>query len=524
MPAGPAARTRADAAFLDRDATRAERSKRRLRDYLRFIVWPVVEPATPYVGGFHIDAICDHLEAVSLRQIRDLLITVPPRHTKSLCSSVAWPTWDWIHRPQSRILSSSFSGELSVEHAVLSRRVLDSPAYRRAWGHLFALQTDQNVKAHYENTKRGYRIATSVGGTATGRGGDFLISDDPHNLQTIHSEMERASVINWYRQVWSTRFNDAKTGCRVVIMQRGHERDLAGQLIEQGGYVHLNLPTEYEPTTRVTVIGWRDPRTKPGELLCPERFGPAEVAKAKRDLTATGFATQHQQRPVPHEGGLFKRDKLKVITKEQLPAGKSFVECRAWDVAATEPARGKDPDFTVGAKLRRYDDGSYVVMHIVRGQYGPAQGDDVMLSTAKADGVSCRQREEQEPGSSGKKVIASHVKLLAGYDYAGEPSSGDKATRAKPFAIQVDAGNVTILADGTWDVQAFIDELTLFPNGRHDDQVDGTVKAFNELALAPRSEPGVVAVRNDLGPTSQTFTGRPASGPLFDRGGRGGRK
>jgi predicted phage terminase large subunit-like protein len=467
--------------FLDRAVREAEWARRRLRDYLRFVAWPVVEPATPYVGGFHIDAICEHLEAVAKRQIRDLLITVPPRHTKSLCSSVAWPTWAWIDHPEFRFLCSSFSADLSTEHAVLSRRILESPTFRRAWGGRFALQTDQNVKAHYENTKRGYRISTSSGGTATGRGGDFLIADDPHNLQTIHSDAERTSVINWYRQVWSTRFNDAKTGCRVVIMQRGHERDLAGYLIEQGGYVHLNLPTEYEPTTYVTSIGWKDPRTKAGDLLCPERFGPKEVAQAKKDLTATGFATQHQQRPVPLEGGLFKREKLKVIKAEQLPAGVSFTECRGWDAAATEQKQGKDPDYTVGAKLRRYSNGLYVVMHVVRGQYGPADGDKVMRSTAVADGQACRQREEQEPGSSGKKVTASHVLLLAGFDYKGETSTGDKPTRAKPFAIQVDAGNVALL-EGEWN-QKYIDELILFPNGRHDDQVDASANAFNELAL-----------------------------------------
>ena len=461
----------------------AELARRRLRDFLRFIVWPVVEPMTPFVGGFHIDAMCEHLEAVRSRQIRNLLITVPPRHTKSLCTSVAYPTWTWIENAERRFLCSTYSDSLSTEHAVLSRRVLESPGYLRAWGDRFALATDQNVKSHYENTVRGYRISTSVGGTIIGRGGDDLITDDPHNLKTIHSDIEREGVIKWYREVWSTRFNNPKTGARVLIMQRGHERDLAGYVIEQGGYVHLNLPTEYEPTTYVTAIGWKDPRKKPGELLCPERFGPKEVEQAKKDLTSTGFATQHQQRPTPQEGGLFKRDKLRVIKEAELPANVPFAECRGWDAAATEKGPGKDPDFTVGAKIRRYTNGLYVVMHAVRGQYGPAEGDNTMRSTAVADGRACRQREEQEPGSSGKKVIASHVKLLEGLDYKGEPSTGDKVTRAKPFAVQVDAGNVCLLA-GDW-TQAYIDELILFPNGRHDDQVDGSSTAFNELALGP---------------------------------------
>jgi predicted phage terminase large subunit-like protein len=134
--------------------------------------------------------------------------------------------------------------------------------------------------------------------------------------------------------------------------------------------------------------------------------------------------------------------------------------------------------------MRRYANGLYVVMHVVCGRFGPAEGDAVLRATAVADGRDCRQREEQEPGSAGKKVIAAHVKLLAGYDYRGEPSTGDKMTRAKPFAVQVDAENVRVL-EGAW-TQEYIDELILFPNGNHDDQLDGSSGAFNELATGPR--------------------------------------
>jgi predicted phage terminase large subunit-like protein len=459
-------------------------ASRHLRDFMEFFVWPVCEPGTPYVGGWHIDAVCEHLEAVTLRQIRNLLILIPPRHTKSLCSSVGWPAWVWTQYPERRFLSASFSQGLSTDHAVLSRRVIESPRYQRAFGHLYQLSTDQNVKTHYENSKRGIRLATSVGGgSGLGQGGDYLLADDPNDLLAIHKEAERLGSQKWYREVWSSRFNDPKTGCRVVIMQRGHQDDLAGYLIKEGDYEVLSLPTEYVPTKHVTSIGWRDPRTKPGELLNPNRFGPVEVAKIKKELTATTFATQHQQRPTPAEGALFKRANLQVITAEQLPRGVSFIECRAWDCAATEEKPGKDPDATAGVKMRFYENGLIVVAHVVRGFFGPHEGDSVLRATAVADGRLCRQREEQEPGSAGKKIVATHVKLLRGFDYKGEPSSGDKQTRAKPFAVQVEAGNVRLLA-GPWN-EGYIDELILFPNGRYDDQVDGSSTSFNELATGP---------------------------------------
>lgn len=509
---------------------RAERSRRSLRYYLEHVTWPVVEPETPFVTGYHIDAMCEHLEAVTRRQIRNLLITVPPRHTKSITTSVAWPTWSWIDHSESRFLFSSFASDLSTEHAVLSRRVLDSDFYQSRWGDRFQLQTDQNVKTHYENTKRGYRISTSVGGTGTGRGGDFLVIDDPHNLKDIHSDPIRMAVLEWYRTVWSTRFNDPKTGCRVIIMQRGHEEDLAGYVLEQGGFEHLNLPTEYEPTpfvevhgstaylkghvataeersafeakqilvhlgktirneVKVSAIGWKDPRTTPGDLLAPDRFGPAEVAQAKRDLLATGFATQHQQRPVPAGGALFKREKLRVITRDELPGDKDFIECRGWDEAATEQEPGKDPDYTVGVKLRYYQKlGMTIVMDVVRGRWDPAPSDDVMRSTAIGDGRKCRQRSEQEPGSAGKKVVAAHVILFRGFDYAAETATGDKTTRAKPFAVQVDNDRVRLL-EGEWNDE-YIAELILFPNGRHDDQVDATSCAYNDLVLGPKKPRG----------------------------------
>lgn len=519
------------------DSILKHNAERSLRNYLKMVAWPVIEPETPFRPGWHIDAMCDHTQAVVEGTIRNLLVTVPPRHTKSIIVSVAMPTWAWVRHGALRFLFASFSGELSMEHAVLSRRILDSDLWMKNWGHRFRqtvqsgkpsiLQTDQNVKTHYENTRRGYRISTSVGGTVVGRGGDILTMDDPHNLKTIESAVERLSVLTFYQNVWANRFNDPKTGRRILIMQRGHEDDLAGHIIEQGGWTHLNLPTEYEPTPwvemrgtkailrgtvaseaerqaltvttvanappdleiedriEVSPLAWKDPRTVPGELLNPDRFGPTEVAQIKRDMGPLGYATQHQQRPMPMAGGMFKREKLRVIRADELPKGLTFAECRGWDQAATEVAPGKDPDYTCGGKLRRYSNGRYVVMHMVRGRYGPDEGDEVLLNTSRADGKACRVREEQEGGASGKKVTSSHSRLLAGYDYLGQPKNVNKSVYAKPFSVRVDAGDVVLL-EGAWN-QEFIDELCLFANGRHDDQVDAISTAFHELADNPVS-------------------------------------
>ena len=312
----------------------------------------------------------------------------------------------------------SYAAELSTEHAVSSRRVIESGFYRAHYGNRFFLVSDQNVKTYYENDKRGYRISTSVGGTAIGRGGDCLVLDDPHNLKTIDSDTARTGALEFFRKVWSQRFNDAKRGHHVIVMQRGHEDDLANLVKERGGFEHLNLPSEYErtpfvimsgetisvegfagdvqerdeviavakrkrrkatieDTVQISAIGWQDPRDKDGELLWPERFGPDEIVAAKRDLLETGFATQHQQRPVPQEGAMFKRSKFTVMSQAELTElGSDYVEARGWDFAATEEEPWKDPDYTVGAKVRRYrKTGHIVVVDVVRGRSKPRPTD-----------------------------------------------------------------------------------------------------------------------------------------------------
>src|SRR5271168_477551 len=254
-----------------------ECAARSLREFVRQ-AWHVVEPATPFVPGWHIDAITDHLEAVTRGDIRNLLIYVPPRHMKSLLVSVLWPAWEWIAHPERRWLYSSYAATLSIRDSVKCRTLIESPWYQRFWGDRYTLASDQNTKTRFDNNRSGYRIATSVGGTATGEGGDRIVCDDPHNVQDAESDSVRKATLDWFDVVMSTRVNDPRTAAMVVVMQRCHQRDLSGHLLEQGGYEHLCLPAEYEGPGRVTSIGFSDPRKEVGELLWPEQFGPEEIA------------------------------------------------------------------------------------------------------------------------------------------------------------------------------------------------------------------------------------------------------
>jgi hypothetical protein len=212
------------------------KSKARVREFVRQ-AWPIVESSTPFVPGWHIDAIIDHLETVSRGQIRNLLINVPPRHMKSLLVAVLWPAWEWIRFPERRWLYSSYAASLSIRDSVKCRRLIESPWYRGLWGDRFVLTGDQNTKGRFDNNRSGYRIATSVGGAATGEGGDRIVCDDPNNVNEVESDSVRRATNEWFDVVMSTRVNDdPKTTAKVVVMQRCHEQDLAGTcwIVEDG--------------------------------------------------------------------------------------------------------------------------------------------------------------------------------------------------------------------------------------------------------------------------------------------------
>jgi hypothetical protein len=283
-----------------------ELAERNLRDFVR-LAWHVVEPSTSFMDGWHIDAITDHLQAITRGEIRNLLINVPPRHMKSLLVSVFWPCWEWLRCPQRRWLFSSYAASLSIRDSVKCRRLIESPWYQANWGDRFALTGDQNAKARFENDRTGYRLSTSVGGAATGEGGDRIICDDPHNVHEAESDAVRKATLDWWDVVMSTRLNNPKTAAKVIVMQRCHQLDLSGHLLEQGGWEHLCLPAEHEGTVFESSIGWTDPREQVGELLWPERFGIPEIADLKRSLGSYAAAGQLQQRPSPAEGGILKR-------------------------------------------------------------------------------------------------------------------------------------------------------------------------------------------------------------------------
>ncbi len=461
-----------------------EYATRSLREFVRQ-AWHVVEPSTLFVPGWHIDAIIQHLEAVTRGQLRNLLINVPPRHMKSLLVSVFWPAWEWIQYPERRWLYSCYGAQLSIRDSVACRRLIESPWYQARWGDRFALTSDQNTKGRFDNNRSGYRLATSVGGSVTGEGGDRIVCDDPHKVDEVVSDTTRKATIDWWDVAMSTRVNDPKTSAVVIVMQRCHQRDLSGHLLEKGNFEHLRLPAEFEEPKCLTSIGFADPRTEPGELLWPDRFGAKEIADLKISLGSYAAAGQLQQRPTPAGGGIFKRHWFKfwqppganlppVIVRfpdgterpvMAAPFGTVDERAQSWDCAFKDLDTS---DYVVGQVWGRLG-AAYLLLDQVRDRMDcPATIKAVRNLSNKWQGWSAKLIEDKANGSAVLQMLGNEIPGLLPVN-----PGGGKIARAAAVSPLVEAGNVYLPhPDYVPWVNGFIEECAAFPNGAHDDQVD----------------------------------------------------
>jgi len=486
--------------------------------------WHVLEPAAIYKHGWHIDAIADHLKAITDGFLRRLIINVPPGTMKSLTVGVFWPTWEWgpLNMPHLRTIATSYKEALAKRDNIKSRRLVQSRWYRDRWGGNFSLMPDQNSTLKFENDKTGFRAAMAFK-SLTGERGNRVVIDDPLSVDMAKSDAERMAAKETFLEAVPSRLADPAVDAIVMVMQRLHEDDTTGVALAKNlSYEHVMLPMEYEPERRCYTIvkpsfwdakpirarydaekqTWyktgeeipenrqefverapvktvypQDIRTVDGELLFEDRFPKEVVESDKISLGSMGHAGQNQQRPAPREGGMFKRSDFKIV--KAIPAGTQFV--RGWDFAASEddPTRAR----TAGVKIGRYPDGRFVIAHCVAEWLTPAKVRTTVKNTAEQDdfvGDRCRISLPQDPGQAGKDQAEQYITMLAGHVAVASSESGDKVTRAEPLSAQCEAGNVDMLL-GSWN-EDFLDEVTMFPNAKLKDIVDAASRAFNELA------------------------------------------
>jgi predicted phage terminase large subunit-like protein len=455
--------------------------------------WHVVEPGIQFMESWHIEEICEHLEAVSAGEIHRLLINIPPRHSKSTIVSVMWPAWEWITDPAQKFLCASYSGTLSTRDNLKTRRLLQSPWYQERWGHMFKFAGDQNAKQRFENDKTGYRLATSVGGTATGEGGSRLILDDPHGAQAAQSEAMRESDLEWFDMVWSTRLNNPKTDAMVTVMQRLHERDISGHILNDiKGWEHICIPAEYDGKRRKTILGEYDPRTKKGDLICPDRFGVKEITMLKQLLGTYGTAGQLQQDPAPVSGGILKTKHFGLWSADDgLPPFEYILQ--SYDCAFTERTTGDPTACTVWAIFTH--EGQHNAM-LIDAWDEHLSYPDLRAKAIKDWSTEYGGMSKESPHSRARRpdrilveAKASGQSLLQDLRLAKVPAVGynpgkaDKISRAHQAAPTLELGLLWIPESKknrgqpvSW-AAAFLKQLAKFPVAEHDDYVDTFTQA-----------------------------------------------
>ena len=472
------------------------------RDLRKFIplAWKVIEPHKQFVPGYHIDAIADHLMACTEGHIQNLVINIPPRHMKSLTVSVFWPAWEWIRMPGTKWLFVSYARNLVVRDSVKTRRILQSPFYQQHWRNRFRLSTDQNVKSYYENDQGGSRIVGSIDSGITGEGGDRLVVDDALKLEDSDNKDAIANVNDFWDGVLASRINDAKTGCRVIIMQRLNDGDLTGHVLREGGWTWLYLPTEFEtnrrcmtiykrdvynPETNETVTvtkEFKDPRRYEGELLNPERFGHDEVEKIKIRNGPWRYSGQQQQRPVPQGGGMFHRDWWGYYDVDNAPSIEVMQDdaCQSWDCSFKDL---ESSSFVVGTAWSRV--GIYI--HLLGRERArmdfPTTVKAVKIFTARFPWIGPKLIEDKANGIAVISVLQSEVRGIL----ARKVPDGGVHALASAVSYMVASGNV--LLPGKRDengnlvpafpwVLEFIIELESYPKGDFSDQVASAAHAL----------------------------------------------
>lgn len=510
-------------------AAKAEKARRSLAEFVRQ-AWPLVDPGMPLRWGWHVDAICAHLEEVSRGGIRRLLINIPPGHAKSLLVAVFWPAWEWTWKPTTQSIFSSYAQELAERDSVRCRDLILQPWYQerfvtRQWevgsqefyapdGAPWEFNPAQNRVNSFKNTVAGARQCLSVGSKATGFRGNKVVCDDPLNATDAMSDIARESAWYWWSIVMSTRVNDPATDSFLMICQRLHEDDPSGRILAGKSYEHLCLPTEFEGDRRcVTYIKrpdapkeqfFEDPRSEEGELLFPALFTPEVVEQTKAPITGLGtdgFAGQHQQRPSAAEGGMFKKtywrfwapDGTRPVGDAPRPKGcvsttnhppkalpKLHQIIGSLDAAFKD---GKKNDYVVFTVWGIHFAERYL-LEIVRMKldYGATKArlagclDKRCRGCAKCALALTKRHpkarrwlvEDKANGSAIVNELRIHVPGIIEVN-----PEGGKVTRAEVTASYAEAGQI-YLAEGDPQNEVFVEEHAMFPRGKHDDIVDST--------------------------------------------------
>ncbi len=437
------------------------------QDFSSFIrkVFSTINPGMEYHSNWHIDLIAEYLEAARSKQIKRLIINMPPRSLKSVCISVAWPAWILAQKPESRIMAASYSSVLSVKHSLDTKLVLESEWYKYIFPNT-KISKKHNCKNKFLTSENGFRFATSVGGSATGEGWDYLIVDDPHNPTQINSKKIKHRAIEWFEQTFVTRLNDRKNGVIVVVMQRLHEEDLSSQLLSCGGWELLKIPM-VAPQNIAYNIGTKNYAFQQGEILNSKRDSFEFVAKIEKDMGVRNYAAQFLQDPLPSNYNLLAEEDISFY--EQIP-GKVDYFIHSWDTAIKTTEKS---DFSVGTCWGVVD-GRYYLVSMIRKKLAYPDLKHNIERFAKRFSPKYILIEDKASGQS----IIQDLQFL---DYTNIKAIKPKIDKVTRFASIIDlfqSGKVLLPKESSFN-RSLIHELTSFSNSKNDDIVDSVSQFLN---------------------------------------------
>lgn len=511
----------------------AEKARRSLADFLRYS-WAVLEPSTPLDWNWHLEGICLHIQATLedwakkqqdpayVQRIQNLLLNVPPGSMKSRITCVTAPAWAWTRWPTWRAIFLSTNPRVAFRDSVYCRDVIESDWYQDWFRPDWKLSEDQNAKGLFRNTVGGFRQAMGFQSRIVGDRADAIFVDDPHDAAEVESDLIRQGVLDRWDSAIANRLNDLRSSVRVGIMQRLHSEDWSGHVLKSGVWEHFCIPQEFDPKrARTTAIGWRDPRTEEGELMFPQRFTPEILRQEKARLGSYGYAGQHQQQPVPSEGGVFKHAWFRYWrpdaigcarcqgtgkigdAKCQRCSGTGSVarycllrkkapvkiveapDCRRFGIVDLAFSTKTSADYTVITAWAATPESDLVLLDMDRRRLeGPdiVPAIEAMSAKHNLDYVGIEEVSAQ--------LMVVQVAQRAGLTVRGLVADRDKRTRALPMAIRMENEQV-FMPEGAAILPPIEAELLEFDRGAHDDIVDNFSYAGAEVQRfggAPESD------------------------------------
>lgn len=432
------------------------------RDMSSFIekTFNTVNPGGNYMKNWHIDLIGEKLEAVRQGKIKRLIINMPPRSLKSVCVSVAWPAWLLGHDPTMRIMVASYCQMLSVKHSMDCRIVMESEWFKEIFPESF-LSSRHNQKAKFMTDQHGFRFATSVGGSATGEGGDILIIDDPHNPSHIHSPKLRNKTIDWFEQTFATRLNHSSSGAIVIVMQRLHEEDLCGHLINSlpGKWEVLTLPAICQEDKTIQ-LSCRKVHLTAGETLHKNRDDSESLLQLEREIGKYNFAAQYLQSPIS-SASLMLDEKDIFHSDARFEDIEYYVQ--SWDTAIKI---SNTSDYSV-CTTWGVSSGNYYLVDVLRLRLDYPTLKEKVRKLSKRWNPKIILIEDKASGQS----IIQDLRADGVQNIVSQRPKFDKITRFAAVVSLFQEGRVILPNNASW-LNSFIKEITLFPNSKHDDIVD----------------------------------------------------